>query len=137
LEAFSYGLHVDGLRLENHYTFRFSKGEFGQIRQRLGWSVHANNDAARIAVLPKQLRSCFRIHYATKPTCDGLYFDRITTARLIWFAKEHLPASLVHALSVNAKGFAHLYWDVGFDFTFPHDGNSSVDIRKFAIYGCV
>lgn len=137
LESFSYGLHADGIRLENHYLVLLTKEGLSEMRRRLRWSPHATTDAARLAVLPPKLRRCFRIHYAVKPTCDGFYFNRITTAQTIWFAQQYLPKHVAQVLVANATQFSHLLWDVAFDFGMSRDRRGAVDLKKFGIYGCV
>jgi hypothetical protein len=136
-DFFSYGIHPEGLKLENHYATFFAKGGTNKVRQRLGLSVHTRNNQARTAVLPSQLCQCFRISYVTKPTCDGLYFNRITTKQATWFAQQFLPKHVARIFETNANLFDHLFFDVAYDFSASHRRGNPVEFRKFGIYGLV
>lgn len=135
-ESFSYGVLPDGLLLENHYTWYYASSELEEIRQRLNWSVHASDERAWPILLPLELCNCLTIAYATKPTCDGLYFNRVTTNQLYWFAQQFLPPCVESILRAIGEGFDHLFWDVGFDFS-ASTGSSPINLCKFGVYGYV
>lgn len=133
----SYGVHKEGLRLENHYSTFLAKGELGKAQQRLKLSIHAGKARNRAVLLPTQLTRCFRVSYATKAVCDGLYFNRVTIDQAAWFAGKYLPIDVARMLKANAGQFDHLYFDVGFDFDAPAGGGGAVALRKFAIFGLI
>ena len=133
MDAFSYGFCEGGIRLENHYT----QCTHEQVRQRLRWSMHTRNADVEQSVFPVKLRRCFKILYATKPSCDGIYFNRITTRQTTWFASTFLPKHVARALSGNQDLFRHLLWDVGIDFAKSSSDGGSVELRKFGLYGLV
>jgi hypothetical protein len=133
----SYGVHKDGLRLENHYSTFLAKGEFSKARQRLRLSIHSGHERNRAVLLPKQLTRCFRISYATKALCDGLYFNRVTIDQAAWFAGKYLPIHVARMLKATSGQFEHLYFDVGFDFVAPDARGGAVALRKFAIFGLI
>jgi hypothetical protein len=136
-DFFSYGLHPDGIRLENHYTTIFTETGLDVLRERLRWSVHSRTDKSRRAVLPARLCRCFRIAYATKPLSDSVYFNQVATSLVLWFARQHLPASFASMLERNRPMFEHLLWDVSFDFHTSHEGENAFAYTKFGIYGFV
>jgi hypothetical protein len=88
-------------------------------------------------LLPTQLTRCFRVSYATKAICDGLYFNRITIDQATWFASKYLPIHVARMLKANSGQFEHLYFDVGFDFAAPAGSDGPVELRKFAIFGLI
>jgi hypothetical protein len=133
-DFFSYCVNPDGLRLENHYTTYVVRRGLSEVRQRLKLSVHERIAPPTAALLPPQLCRCFRIVYATKPGCDGMYFNRVTTKQAAWFARQFLPTTVALLLDGRSKLFEHLFWDVAFDFTAARD-RRSVDLCKFGLYG--
>lgn len=135
-EAFSYRLRGDGLQLENHYTWYHAGSELDEVRQRLAWSAHACDQRARAALLPPELCECHTIAYATKRTTDALYFNRVTTQQLTWFARQHLPAYVRGFLEGSGGSFDHLFWDVGFDFL-AAAGCPLAALRIRGVYGYV
>lgn len=135
-ESFSYGVLPDGLRLENHYTWYYASSELKEVRQRLSWSAHAFDERAWPVLLPLELCDCMTISYATKPTCDGLYFNRVTTNQLAWFAQQFLLPRVEAILQAIGGGFEHLFWDVGFDFS-ASTGTPPINLCKFGVYGYV
>jgi hypothetical protein len=132
-DQLSYGLHPDGLRFENHYRIRFGH-EIDEFLQRLRLSVHASGLHAASKVLPAELRDCYRLIYGTKSASEGVYFGRVSTAQLTWFAEQFLPAYVGRTLRADGYLFAHLEWDLGMDFV-ASDDETGVALRKFAIHG--
>lgn len=136
-ESFSYGLEHEGTRLENHYTWYYANSELDELRERLGWSVHASQCTANDHLLPQQLLDCLTISFATKTASDGLYFNQIRTEQLVWFAAHYLPVTVSYGLAACGSSFDHVMWDVGFDFTVGHGTDGDAAPVKFGIYGCV
>lgn len=136
-ESFSYGVSDGRLRLENHYTWYYADYEIDEILERLAWSAHAGDPSARQALLPAELRKCLTISYATKQYCDGLYFGRINTDQLAWFARKYLTAEVSDMIDSSRHQFAHVLWDVGFDFTFLNSDQCLPKLFKYGLYGSV
>ena len=87
-------------------------------------------------LLPKSLRDdCFTICYAVKPWHDALYYSRISTAQLARFLKRHRPGPILDALEAHSGDFAHVNWDLGFDFAADRPRAESISINKIGIYG--
>jgi hypothetical protein len=136
-ESFSYGLNREGNRLENHYTWYYAPSEIDELRDRLAWSVHVAHHTEIGRMLPQQLLDCLTISYATKAASDGLYFNRVRTRQLAWFANRYLPPAVSSAVASAGGGFDHLMWDVGFDFCAGRGVRDEVALVKFGVYGCV
>ena len=133
--GFSYHIAPDGIRMENHYWFyapRVQK-ELDDVYGRLRYSPRAGTREAGRALVPNALERCHTICYAVKPRADGLYFARITTPELREWLRPKDPG-LATMLTENAEDFAHLRWDLGFDFA-GTPSTTHVDIHKYAVHG--
>lgn len=129
--GFSYRVEPAGLVAENHYWFykMAEPADKDDIHRRVAASPRAG-----AGLLPEALLDCYTACYAVKPNADGLYFSRISTAQLAdWLGERH-PA-LAALLRAEADRFAHLRWDLGFDFRARPGEAPRID--KFAIHGVV
>ena len=133
--GFSYHVSPEGYRMENHYWFYPPKvqKELDDVYARLRYSPRAGTVDAGRALIPKALERCHTICYAVKPGADGLYFARITTPELRDWIAERQP-EVAAMLTEHAEDFAHLRWDLGFDFA-GTPSSTSIDIHKYAIHG--
>jgi hypothetical protein len=124
--------------LENHYAFYYANQEkdLADARQRISHSPRAGGKAALAALMPDYLLDCRTVCYSVKPDYDGLYFSRLRTEQLLRFLAEHLPGTLHDVLSSAGSGFAHLLWDLGFDFRGGAAGQTPA-IEKIGVYGVV
>lgn len=136
-ESFSYGVSDGRLRLENHYTWYYADSEIDEILERLAWSAHAVNPSARQALLPAELCKCLTISYATKQSCDGLYFNRINTDQLLWFARKYLTAEVSDLIDSLRHQLAHVLWGVAFDFTFVNSDRCLPTLLGYGLSGAV
>lgn len=133
-ESFSYGVSNSGLCFENHYTWYQADWEYDELEYRLSYSAYAYTEQDYQLVLPEHLSDCYLIHYATKKGCDGLYFSRITTEQLLWFAQKYLTRNIFEVFDCHKSEFSHILWDAGFDFT---RRNNCTYLGKFGIYGTI
>jgi len=133
--GFSYHVAPEGIRMENHYWFYMPKvqAELDDVYNRLRYSPRAGTEAAGRALVPAALERCHTICFAVKPSSDGLYFARITTPELRDWLAPRQP-ELAQLLSEQAADFAHLRWDLGFDFA-GTPSSASLDIPKYAVHG--
>ena len=80
------------------------------------------------------LTDCYTICFAVKAAADTLYFSRVTT-RQARAALKSLWPPVSAILTAHADDFAHLRWDVGYDFTAPADALGTPVIQKVGLYG--
>jgi hypothetical protein len=137
--GFSYRLDGSAMVLENHYWFYYAarRDELEDAVRRVQHSPRSGGRACWSTLLPKDLRECFTICYAVKPTHDALYYSRITSAVLARFLREHGPARarpLAQTLAEHDADFAHLSWDLGFDFCAAPSAKT-MSIRKVGLHG--
>jgi hypothetical protein len=134
--GFSYRLRESELELENHYWFY--KGdrpaEVEDAVRRVAASPRSGTRSAWRTLLPRYLRECFTICYAVKPKSDALYYARIDSGQLGRFLERHRPGALSAALRAHADDFAHLSWDLGFDFAAAPSAETMV-IHKLGVHG--
>ena len=129
--GFSLRMGASGQQLENHYAFYDPHTELADVLGRLSHSPRSGGKRDWALLLPAFLRDCHTICYAVKPRHDGLYFARLRTPQLVeWLTRHKIP--LAGLLTAHAEDFAHLCWDLGFDFASRGD---KVHIDKFAIHG--
>ena len=137
----SYRIDDRGHHLENHYWFYSAADELPDARGRLKHSPHAGSGAPWSHLVPSELTDCHTVCFATKPRADGLYFSRVSTHALATFLERPGPstsaatASAAHLLRLHAEDFAHLRWDLGFDFTTGARSDGSSRIHKVGIHG--
>jgi hypothetical protein len=127
--GFSYRAEDDGLVMENHYWFYQAADpkQLADALRRIEESPRAGRTAVP-ALAPEALRDCYTICFAVKPRLDGLYFSRISSAQLAPFLRTHGHAPLAETLTQHGDDFAHLSWDLGFDFV---NGR----VSKLAVHG--
>ncbi len=133
----SYTLGARGPELANLYTFHDPRREPRAILDRLRASVHLGTPPEGVAaVLWPGLHRCRRLCVANKRAADGLYFSGIDTDQLALFlARTGWPAALRANLDARRGRYAHLSWDVGFDFTIGDGAGAPPRIDKSAVYG--
>jgi hypothetical protein len=132
----SYLAGARGLELANLYTFHDPRRDARDVIARLRTSVHLGVAPTGIAAaLWPELHRCRRVCVANKRAADGMYFSGIDTDQLGWFL-EHTgwPAPLRASLDGNRHRYAHLCWDVGFDFARDPSGDAP-RVTKAGIYG--
>ncbi len=137
--GFSYrAVGGDRYVLENHYWFYRAADdrELADAVLRVQHSPRSGQRSCWPALLSKGLRDCFTICYAVKPHWDGLYYSRITTSQLVPFLTAHGREDVAAVLGQHADEFAHLRWDLGFDFAVP-PGATQMRIEKLAVHGVV
>jgi len=137
--AFSYRVSADGLAMENHYAFYYAERpqEMRDLHARVALSPRAGGEPWRATLVPEYLLECRTVCFAVKPRHDGLYYSRVSSEQLCAFLERHLPGPVLDALCEEPDAFAHLRWDVGFDFAaIPGDGTPP-SLTKIGIYGVV
>jgi hypothetical protein len=124
--------------LENHYAFYYASKpeELADARERLACSPRSGGRAALAELMPDYLLDCRTVCYAVKPEYDGLYFSRLATEQVLRFLAQRLPGPLHDVLGGAGADFAHLLWDLGFDFRRPSQ-DPAVSIEKIGLYGVV
>ena len=137
--GFSYRVKGDVLSAQNHYAFYYADRpeDLADVRGRLASSPRAGSEAHHRELLPEYLLPCRTVCYAVKPGHDGLYFSRVTTAQLTAFLSRHLEGPLKDLLSTHADEFAHLRWDLGFDYCIARDSDEPLRLPKMGVYGVV
>ena len=133
-DGISYIVSREGLIRENRYSFYQAATELPAVQARMATSLHGAAD--REALLPALFSRCYTICYAEKRTADALYFSRITTRQLRTFVRTYMPGPLSEALQAHRAEFAHLCWDVGYDFQRRPTASQS-RIVKAGLYGFV
>jgi hypothetical protein len=137
--GFSYRAEArDHYVLENHYWFYRAADplELEDAILRMKGSPRTGGKKCWPTLMPAALRDCFTICYAVKPEWDGLYYSRISSAQLIPFLDRHGKKDVADVLRAHDDDFAHVSWDLGFDFS-AAPGATSVAIEKLAIHGVV
>jgi hypothetical protein len=137
--GFSYRAEAEDRQvLENHYWFYRASNvdELEDAILRVRSSPRSGGKKCWPILLPRHLRDCYTICYAVKPTHDGLYYSRISTLQLRTFLARHGKEDVAQVLEAHANDFAHVAWDLGFDFA-AAPGAETLSIPKLAIHGCV
>jgi len=134
--GFSYRLEGSELVLENHYWFyeAAKTEELEDAVRRVVASPRSGQKPCWGALLPKYLRECYTICYAVKPRHDALYYSRIRSGQLARFLSRHGHAPLAELLTHHERDFAHLVWDLGFDFCAAPSA-THLTIDKLGIHG--
>ena len=133
-DGISYVATAQALVRENRYSFFSAETELDGVRRCMEGSLHGQQD--RAILLHPRLTRCHTICYAEKQRTDALYFSRISTPLLGVFARAYLPGALAQVITEHAVDFAHLCWDVGYDFQ-RRPASGSARITKAGIYGYV
>ncbi|MEQ9319059.1 MAG: hypothetical protein RIF41_07855 [Polyangiaceae bacterium] len=134
--GFSYRVEGSELVLENHYWF-YEAAKTEELEDAVRRVVASPRSGAKpcwSVLLPKYLRECHTICYAVKPRHDSLYYSRIRTGQLARFLSRHGHAPLAALLREHERDFAHLVWDLGFDFCAAPSAES-LTIDKLGIHG--
>jgi hypothetical protein len=134
-DGISYLVAGSELRLENYYTFYRAAEQLEDVRARASASIRSGDEGSCRALLPEHLSDCHAICYATKPLCDALYFSRISTPALTRALTEHFPGPLVELFRSHPDDFAHLRWDLGYDFRLTQPGSTTACVDKVGLYG--
>lgn len=132
----SYTLDGRGPALANLYTFHDPRTQPRAILERVRTSVHlgAPPDGVAAVIWPG-LHRCRRLCVANKRHADGLYFSGVDTDQLAHFlARLDWPAALRAHVDGRRHRYAHLAWDVGFDFTIGDRPGAPPRIDKSAVY---
>ena len=133
-DGISYIVTGSALVRENRYSFYRAETELPLVEARVKASLHGA--ASREALMPAKLSRCYTICYAEKQHTDALYFSRISTGQLRAFVRAYLPGPLAEALDAHRSSFAHLCWDVGYDFQ-RRPTSASSRIMKAGLYGFI
>jgi hypothetical protein len=104
--------------LKNFYFFFDAKSDWDSIVAKAACSAQVPLLEFELdQVMPAYLRDCRVIVVANKRRHDAVYFSGIGIAQLIRFLKEFgYPASLIDYAEREERNFAHLSFDVGFDY---------------------
>ncbi|HCH65483.1 MAG: hypothetical protein CL927_08465 [Deltaproteobacteria bacterium] len=116
---------------ENVYHFYNAAEELDLVEAQLQNSVRGGGD---LRLLPRGLTDCYTICFAVKREADTLYFSRVTTRQARATLKSLWPP-VSKLLSAHKHDFAHLRWDVGYDFTAPASALGAPVIQKVGLYG--
>lgn len=124
---------ASGRRLlrENAYHFYSAADELHLVEAQLKHSVRAGRD---LRLLPRGLTDCYTICFAVKREADTLYFSRVTTRQARATLKSLWPP-VAALLRAHRHDFAHVRWDVGYDFTAPSTDLGAPVIQKVGLYG--
>jgi hypothetical protein len=124
---------VSGRRLlrENSYCFYSAAEELEVVRERVRHSPRAGRG---LKLLPEALTDCYTICYAVKAEADALYFSRVTTRQARRFMAALWP-EIGALFRAHAEDFAHLRWDIGYDFSAPSTDLGAPAIHKLGLYG--
>jgi hypothetical protein len=114
----SYRVSEAGAELKNFYFFFEAKTEWESVVAKAACSAQVPLPGFPLdAVLPSYLRDCRVIVIANKRRHDAVYFSGIDIAQLIGFLKAFgYPPALVAYAAREQRNFAHLSFDVGFDY---------------------
>ncbi len=123
------------LRRENLYYFYSAKSDLSLVRERLRGSWRAGEASAREALLDPNMLDCFTICFAQKAQTDALYFSRVRLAQALPRLEHDMPGAMTDMLRAHAHDFAHLRWDVGYDFAAPAGDLTRAEIQKVGLYG--
>jgi hypothetical protein len=113
-----YQVSAAGAELKNFYFFFDAKKEWDSIVAKAACSAQIPlPEFALDELLPSYLRDCRVIVVANKRRHDAVYFSGIGIAQLIRFLKSfNYPRDLVDYAEREERNFAHLSFDVGFDY---------------------
>ena len=131
-DGVSYLHHKNTLIRENRYWFYKAHSERDKVVKKMQNSLHG--EARANLLLHPQWCNCYTICFAEKRYTDALYFSRISTDNLQLFAKNYLQSSIGELLQEESHRFAHLCWDVGYDFQRKANKRKAT-ILKAGLYG--
>lgn len=134
-DGISYHATRGRLVQENVYCFYRANEELELVRERLKSSCRAGEPQKREQWLDRRLLECFTICFATKADTDTLYFSRVRTDAASVVLCERMPGPFADMLAVHRDDFAHLRWDVGYDFGAPGNDLSRSTQQKIGVYG--
>lgn len=134
-DGISYWVKGEELIQENYYLFYSAQTELADARARFAGSVRAGNADSRGALFPAWLSACFTVCFATKRFSDALYFSRIDTPQLLRFMDQYMPGPVADMLHAHQDAFAHLRWDVGYDFATTSTDSTTAKVLKAGFYG--
>ncbi len=134
-DGISYWVRDAELVQENYYLFYLAENESREAMTRLAQSVRAGGPKAQARLAPKWLRDCYTICFATKRLTDALYFSRVETPRLSRFLDAYMPGPTADMIRAHQDEFAHLRWDVGYDFATSATDAATPSVYKAGFYG--
>lgn len=107
-----------GAELKNLYFFFDRIRSFEEFEAKIGCSAQVPlGRLDRAVVAPDWLTACRTVVAANKRRADAVYFSGISAAALARFTREFAwPAAIRDALAAELHRFAHLRFDVGFDY---------------------
>jgi hypothetical protein len=107
-----------GMELKNFYFFFDAQSDWDSVVAKAGCSVHVPfGSLTPEALFPDWLRGARVAVIANKRHYDSVYFSGIGVEALIRFLRHFgYPGALIGYAEANAAGFAHLQFDVGFDY---------------------
>jgi hypothetical protein len=113
-----YQVGPSGTQLKNFYFFFDAHAEWDAITAKAACSAQVPMPSFPLdAVLPDYLRDCRVIVVANKRRNDAVYFSGIGIGQLIAFLKQfNYPRALIEYAEREQKNFAHLTFDIGFDY---------------------
>lgn len=123
-----------GTELRNIYNFFDANRDGADIRRKITESARLDLRHYRQEMLLwRELAGAAVVVVANKRAADGLYYTRLRTDQLLWFLRRMgFHPGLTGFLAENEDRFAHLLFDVGFDYHMTGDG---MQIPKHAFYG--
>lgn len=125
---------VQGAELKNLYFFFDRAQAWDEFESKLACSAQiplGQMDLARVA--PAWLRECRTVVAANKRRADAVYFSGLRVAALVRFVRDFgWPPVMQQALEEDAHRFAHLRFDVGYDYAL-RDG--AIAPGKSSFYG--
>jgi hypothetical protein len=130
-----YGLSPGGTEMRNFYFFFDARKHFHAIREKIVSNAHVPLRRLRIEdVLWLEMERAQTIVVANKRFNDALYFSRIPVDELLHFlGRLDFPAPLRAFARDNREGFAHLLFDVGYDYAPKPEGG--IRYLKGSYYG--
>lgn len=121
-----------GYELKNFYFFFDRATEWDDILAKIACSAQLPATTPSLnEILPPFLRECEVIVVSNKRNADAIYASRVRASVLKRFLQwMSYPAALIEYLDENEDKFAHLLFDVGFDYTWA-DGALRIENSSF------
>lgn len=131
---FAYYFDINGMALENHYSFYNPRSETDKIYNDVWKSAFVDYSVIDIQeILIPELLDCKSICRSHKPQNDGIYYSGINLAQFLRFLKRfQYPEPIISWVSSNQTRLDHLQYDIGFDYTME---NGQLKILKSGYYG--